>query len=270
MNRKFKILTPLVFTFLFVCSIHAQRHRGKLTHEIGFGIGIANFTTDYGQRFDIKSNLVANLGLGVGIVHYLTFTDYRYRWNHRTNYWAEHFRIRSELSYQTSELEHSGKWVKIINGTNGEKLRAMHGKARTFNIGSALEFHFVDINDFGSRRYPTLKWSPYVSLGATVSFYNPEVYTRYGDGDWKNNYDLLFPKWAGPDKARDTKGTTIAATLGFGTRYRVGEYSDIFIEWKYYYFFSNWVDGLNARDDVANKFVDWMVWLHVGYVYYLN
>lgn len=251
-------------------SQRSQRHRSKKTHEVAIAIGLSDFTTDYGQRFDNKSNLGANFGFGFGILHYLTFTDYRYRWNHQTSYWAEHFKIRSELSYHTSELEHYGKWVKIINGVNGEKLRAMNGKARTFNIGSAVEFHFVDVNDFGSRRDPNLKWSPYVSLGAMVTFYNPDVNTRYGDGNWKDNYGLLFSKWAGPDRARDTKGITMAATLGVGTRYKLGEYSDLFVEWKYYYFFSNWVDGLNARDDVANKFVDWLVWLHVGYVYYLN
>lgn len=135
----------------------AQRERSKKTHEIAVSFGISDFTTDYGQRFDSNSNLTANFGIGFGIIHYLTFTDYRYRWNHQTSYWAEHFKIRSEISYHSADLQHYGKWIKIIGGVEGEKLRAMHGKARTWHIGSAVEFHFVDINDFGSRRDPNLK-----------------------------------------------------------------------------------------------------------------
>jgi len=255
---------------MFVFSTQAQRYRSKNTHEIAIAFGISDFMTDYGQRFESNSNLTANFKMGFGIIHYLTFTDYRYRWNHQTSYWDEHFKIRSELSYHSSDLKHYGKWIKIINGVEGDKLRAMYGKTNTWHLGSAVEFHFVDINDFGSRRDPNLKWSPYLSLGAGVNFYNPSIYTSYGDGNWKDNYSLLFKKWAGPDRARDTKGTTMSATLGVGTRFKLGEYSDLFVEWRYHYFFSNWIDGLNARDDVANKFVDWMVWFHVGYVYYLN
>lgn len=270
MTRKFKILTPIVFTMLFVFTTNAQRQRSKRTHEVAIAWGISDYTTDYGARYNSNANLTKNYGAGIGIIHYLTFTDYRYRWNHQTSYWAEHFKIRSEISYHQAQLEHYGKWVEIIGGVNGEKLRGMHGRSRTINIGSAIEYHFVDINDFGSRRDPNLKWSPYVSMGAMVDFYNPSLWTRYGDGDWKNDYSLLFPKWAGPKMARDTPGITMSATLGLGTRRKLGEYSDIFIESRHQYFFSNWVDGLNARNDPANKFVDWLVWLHVGYIYYLN
>ena len=174
------------------------------------------------------------------------------------------------ISYHKAKLEHFGKWVDLTEGENGEKLQAMHGEAKLWNIGSQLEFHFIDINDFGSRRDLTLKWSPYLSLGFMVNLYDPTVETRYGDGDWENNYDLLFPKWASSQATRDTKGITGSLTAGIGTRKKLGEYSDVFIESRWQYFFSNWVDGLNARDDVANKFNDWLLYFHVGYVYYLN
>lgn len=270
MNRILKIITPILLVVLCGLSTEAQRKRSESTHEVAFAFGISDYTTDYGARYNTDANVTRNYGLGFGIIHYWTFTDYRYRWNHQTSYFAEHFRIRSEISYHQAPLEHYGKWIRIIGGVPGEKLRGMHGKSRTLNIGSALEYHFVDINDFGSRRDPNLKWSPYLSLGAMVDFYNPSIWTRYGDGNWKEDYNLLFAKWAGPDRARDTKGITMSATLGVGTRYKLGEYSDLFIENRHQYFFSNWVDGLNARDDVANKFVDWLIWLHVGYIYYLN
>jgi hypothetical protein len=268
--QKFKILTPIIFIVFFAHNSYAQRQRSNITHEIGFALGISSFTTDYGQRYDWNSNVGGNKLSGFGVIHYLTFTDYRYRWNHQTTYFAEHFRLRNEISYHQAPLNHYGKWIKIIGGVQGEKLRAMHGKARTWHVGTHLEYHFVDINDFGSRRDPNLKWSPYLSLGAGVNFYNPTVSTSYGDGDWKNDYDLLFKKWAGPGMADDSRGITMSATIGVGTRFKLGEYSDLFIEYRNQYFFSNWIDGLNARNDPANKFVDWLVWLHVGYVYYLN
>jgi hypothetical protein len=38
-----------------------------------------------------------------------------------------------------------------------------------------------------------------------------------------------------------------------------------------YYFFSNWVDGLNPNPEIykENKANDWLVWFNVGYIYYL-
>ncbi|MFT6755089.1 MAG: hypothetical protein ACJAV9_000568, partial [Urechidicola sp.] len=75
-------------------SSYAQRDSGNKTHEIGVMIGSSSFTTDYGQRYTFKSNVGGNVGQGFGIIHYLTFTDYRYRWDQDTNYWKEHFRIR--------------------------------------------------------------------------------------------------------------------------------------------------------------------------------
>jgi hypothetical protein len=36
--------------------------------------------------------------------------------------------------------------------------------------------------------------------------------------------------------------------------------------------FSNWVDGLNPNPAIykENKANDWLVWLNVGYIYYLQ
>jgi hypothetical protein len=38
------------------------------------------------------------------------------------------------------------------------------------------------------------------------------------------------------------------------------------------YYFSNWVDGLNPNPDICseNRANDWLVWLNVGYIYYLH
>jgi hypothetical protein len=57
-----------------------------------------------------------------------------------------------------------------------------------------------------------------------------------------------------------------------GTRYKLNELSDLIIETKMQYYFSDWVDGLNPNSSKypENKANDWLVWLNVGYIYYLN
>ena len=263
MNKIIKILTLILCCFALT-AIHAQ---DKRSHEVGFISGAAAFTTDYGQRYDFSSNVGGNVGMGVGLIYYLNFTDYRYRWNQRTNYFSEHFRVRAELSYMTAKLDHFGVWAEE-NSIWGEKLRSMHGKASIINFGAQLEFHIVDIVDFGSRRIPDLKWSPYISAGFMVDYYNPDLESDLGD--WHEDISVIYEKWQVPGAIDVDPDFTTSATLGIGTRHKLGEYSDILIEARWQYFFSNYVDGLNAMDDPANKYNDWLLWVHVGYVYYLN
>jgi len=275
LNKIIKIL--VIFSCCFIASkLQAQ---DKRSHEVGFISGSASFTTDYGQRNNFSSNVGGNVGMGVGLIYYLNFTDYRYRWNQRSNYFSEHFRVRAELSYMSAKLDHFGKWRDETYGggprigelTEGaQKLRAHHGKTHIVNVGTQLEFHIVDIVDFGSRRIPDLKWSPYISAGAFVDFYNPSMYSELGD--WRDSR-VLYPKWdinLYPWAARVKASITMSATLGVGTRHKLGEYSDILIEARWQYFFSDYVDGLNAKQAPENKYNDWLLWIHVGYVYYLN
>lgn len=266
-----KILTPFFICFLIANSLAQD----KSSHEIGIIAGSASFTTDYGQRYDFESNVGGNVGPGFGLVYYITFTDYRYRWNQRTNYWQEHFKVRTEISYMRAKLEHFGKWRNATK-SNGEltdgakKLRAHTGTTKVFNLGAQLEFNLVDIVDFGSRRIPHLKWSPYLSAGVFVNFYNPSIYSELGD--WRDP-GVLYPKWDINDyyyAARDTKGVTMSISGGLGTRYKIGEYADLVFESRWQFFVSNYVDGLNARQAPENKFNDWLLFIHVGYVYYLN
>lgn len=260
-------------SILFLCCLNISTifAQDDSSHEIGFITGAASFTTDYGERNYFKSNVGGNIGAGFGLIYYLNFTDYRYRWNERSSYFVHHFRLRGELSYMSAKLDHFGEWVQDYRTTpEADKLRAHHGKASIINLGAQLEFHWVDIVDFGSRRIPDLKWSPYVSAGLYVDFYNPSISSDLGN--WEDP-GVLYPKWdpnIDPAAARDTAGTTLSATLGIGTRHKLGEYSDILIESRWQYFFSNYIDGLNSRPDPSNKYNDWLVWVHVGYVYYLN
>jgi hypothetical protein len=264
----FEFLSPIlkkklliIFLFLFIAAnTFAQ---DKNSHEVGFVLGAAAFTTDYGQRYDFSSNVGGNIGVGIGVVYFFNFTDYRYRWNQRTNYFSEHFRVKAELSYMSAKLNHFGEWVDEDRQTLGaDQLRAMHGSSKVVNLGALLEYHIVDIVDFGSRRIPRLHWSPYLSIGLMGNYYNSTM--EYDE-------DLgLFPKWAVPGAVDTSGGFTGSLNMSVGTRYKLGEYSDILIEVRWQYFFSDWVDGLNAKADPANKYNEWVFFPHIGYVYYLN
>lgn len=279
MSNTTKILTPILL-FIFVCNnLHAQnwsRH-GILTHEIGIAAGVPFFATDYGERYETQSSGAGNTGFGVSAVYYLTFADYRYRWNQRHSYFREHFRFRTELSYYQADLEHFGQYVDPSQTSDqADRLRAHTGQAKTINFGTQLEFHFVRITDYGSRRNPKLFLSPYLSLGIMGTYYNPTIETSYGDGDWENNYDLLYTKWANPAYANTDADFTGTVTSSIGTRIKSGEYSDVFIEGKWHYYFSDWIDGLNAtgpdRNGVQpnNLHNDWSLFFNIGFVYYLN
>ena len=255
--------------FFFCSSTVATQAQDRSSHEIGFITGAASFTTDYGARNNFSSNVGGNIGLGLGVIYYLNFSDYRYGWSQRTNYFNEHFRIRGELSFMQADLDHFGEYVDESNTTYAaDQLRAMHGNITLINLGAQLEFHIVDVVDFGSRRIPDLKWSPYLSAGLMVDFYNPDLKSDLGD--WRDDISVIYPKWQVPGAIKTSANTTMSATFGIGTRHKLGEYSDILIESRWQYFFSNYVDGLNAKADPANKYNDWLLWVHVGYVYYLN
>lgn len=265
MSKIVKIITPILICFSSLF-LNAQDYS---SHEIGLIGGAASFTTDYGERHDFNSNVGGNIGAGIGFIYYLNFTDYRYRWDQRTNYFSEHFRLRGELSYMKADLDHFGQYVhESQTSLEADKLRAMHGKTSIINFGAQLEFHIVDIVDFGSRRFKDLKWSPYISAGLMLDYYKPELKSDLGN--WEEDISVIYEKWRVPGAINVNSNITASATFGIGTRRKMGEYTDFVIESRWQYFFSNTVDGLHAKQDSANKFNDWLVWVHAGFVYYLN
>lgn len=256
-----------IIGLLIFCANTEIFGQDRESSEVGFFVGISAFSTDYGERREIRSSGGGNTGFGIGAMYYLNFTDYRYRWNQRTSYFSEHARLRIELSYLRAKLNHFGEYAEK-DSPGGEQLRAMHGIANVLNGGAQMEFHWVDIVDYGSRRLPDIKWSPYVSAGLWLSFYDADLYSDLGD--WQEDPSVLFPKWAEPGTTRIKPGISSSVTMSLGTRYAIGEYADIFIEARWRYYFTNWVDGLDAKDDPANKYNDWNGFVHVGYIYYLN
>ena len=254
----------LLFIALLFAGINSATAQLGLSHEIGVIAGPVAFQSDYGERYDLSTN-AGNTGFGIGIVHYLNFA-----FNPECNclrsytYFNDHFKVRTELSYNKTKLKHFGEWVDSDRTSVGaQQLRDMRGSTAVTNVGMQLEYFPWSIRDFMATNG---SWAPFISAGAQYSHYNPEAYSVTGPLTILNT----------PVKYRDAftndSGNTWSVVSSVGTRYKLTELSDLMVDLRFQYYFSNWVDGLSPDPDIytENKANDWLVWFNVGYIYYLN
>jgi len=238
------------------------------SHEVGAFVGPVAFQSDFGERHDFSTN-AGNTGFGIGLVHYMNFS-YRAECNCYTpeTYFNDHFKLRSELSYTKTKLDHFGVWAEK-ESLGGQQLRAMNGEANVTDIGMQLEYFPWSIRQFTATDGA---WGPFVALGAHYSFYKPDVYSTMGK---------ISPLTVGAiddgvkylnGAVNNDGGSTWSVVSSVGTRYKLTELSDLFVELRWQYYFSNWVDGLNPDHTKypENKANDWNLWLNFGYIYYLD
>ena len=263
MIKHLTIVTLLFFSFSVI--VKAQ---STLAHEVGVIFGPVAFQSDFGQRHDFSTN-INNTGFGIGIVHFLNFS---YNSNHET-YFNEHFKVRSELSYNRTQLNHFGEWAEKKPATVGsEQLRLMEGKSSLVNLGLQLEYSpFMKIHDFENIDH---SFSPYISLGTQISFYATNISSSLGQ---IGTTEATFPKYLVPSDGHqygfsNENGAVWSVTSGIGTHFKLSEMQDLLVEARFQFYNSDWIDGLNPNKDVfpENKANDWQVWLHFGYVFYLN
>jgi hypothetical protein len=216
-------------------------------------------------RYDFESNS-GNSGFGIGIVHYVNFA-YRSDCNCYTtdNYFNDHFKLRSEIAWNKTTLNHFGKWVDNDRASDAaDQLRAHSGEAQNWDIGMQLEYFPRSIRAFSAGVY---SFAPFVSLGLHYVSYNPSVETTYGDLSIENP-DNFYPSWE-PGSVSDQSGSTWSVVSSIGVRYKLTILSDLMIDLRFQHFFSNWTDGLNHQLP-SNKASEWLVWLNFGYIYYLD
>ena len=93
----------LILFVLFGFSNNSNAQFG-FSHEVGVIAGPVAFQSDYGERYSLSTN-AGNTGLGVGIIHYINFS-YEAECNCYTpeTYFNDHFKLRSELSYNKTNL----------------------------------------------------------------------------------------------------------------------------------------------------------------------
>jgi hypothetical protein len=242
-----------------------------LSHEIGIITGPIAFQSDYGERHDLDTNS-GNTGFGVGIIHYFNFT-YRADCNcySRDTYFNDHFKLRTELSYNKTNLKHFGEWVKPERTSlQADQLRAMRGVTAVTNIGMQLEYFPLSIRRFSAT---VGSFAPFISLGGQFSRYDTEATSTLG---LLGTPLTTFPKYLTPSDNRPygfstETGTVWSVVSSVGTRYKLSPLSDLMVDLRFQYFFSNWVDGLNPNPDMykENKANDWLGWFNFGYIYYL-
>lgn len=256
-----KILLLLTLALGGIQSSFAQFGLG---HEIGVIAGPLALQSDYGERYDLSTN-TGNIGYGVGIVHYLNFA-YNPDCNclRQYTYFSDHFKVRTELSYNKTKLQHFGKWVDPSRtSVVAEQLRNMRGETAITNLGMQLEYFPFSIRDFMAQDG---SFAPFVSLGAQFNYFDPEATSTTGP------LTIINTPQKYRDAFRNESGTTWSVVSSVGTRYKLSELSDLMLDMRFQYYFSNWVDGLSPNPDryPENKSNEWMVWLNVGYIYYIN
>lgn len=259
--------TFLTLFLLFGFSYNSNAQFG-LAHEVGIIFGPVGFQSDYGQSNDLDTT-IGNTGFGIGVVDYLNFS---YNSNRET-YFTEHFKVRSEISYSKTNLEHFGQWVdNNSNSLATQQLRAMRGSTQLLNLGMQLEYSpFKKIHDFENTHSA---FSPYISLGAQVSYYSAKATSTLGEmGDPETTY----PKYLVPSDGRSygfssESKPVFSVVSSVGARYKLSPLQDLSIDIRFQSFSSDWVDGLNPNKDIytENKANDALIWLNFGYIFYLQ
>lgn len=253
--------TLRLFGLLIALVSLSQTVNGQLgiSHEIGVIAGPVAFQSDYGERYDWSTNK-GNVGPGIGLVHYINFA-YRADCNcySTDTYWNDHFKIRNQLAYHVTTLEHLSDLADKPS-LGGLQLRSMTGKAKVFEIGTHLEWFPMSIRDFQEGKP---KFAPYFGIGAHYVNYRPEATSSLGP---LNSPVTTFPTFI--DRIDTSQGSTFALVGDIGFRYKVSPLSDLLVSSAWHYYDSNYVDGLSPNN-VNNRSFDYIWWFNVGYIYYL-
>ncbi|MBL0736512.1 glutamate dehydrogenase [Flavobacterium sp. GN10] len=258
----------LFITLFALLGISTAVSAQGLAQEIGIYAGPVTLQSDFGERNNFDNN-VGNTGFGIGIMHFINFSAN----NNRENYFTEHFKVRSDLSYSKTTLKHHGQWVEYKpNGVFATQLRNMHASSSIVSLGAQLEFSpFMKIHDFENT---VGSFSPYGAFGFQVSYYSAKVGSHLGDITLPANTPgkYLTPSDGRAHGFSTETGVALAATAAVGVHYKLTDMSDLMFETRFHMYSSDWIDGLNPNKDIykENKSNDWQVWFNFGYIYYLE
>ncbi len=257
--RKLLLKLCIVLLFFFFTNARAQT---SFSHEVGVNLGIASFQTDFGLSTEFASANQANLAFGMS--YYLKFFGSQYNWRSGSSYFGEHFKVRVDFSYTNNTNVNND----AIEGTGPdyEKLDAMKGQIKLYNVGLGLEYYILELEDYSSFFKSSGSINPFISLGLGYSYSQPDILVNdvslIGQ---EEPYDQLIEKWQEGAVHLDAENI-FSGIAGAGVRFGL-EMLDISVEARYIYYFSDVVDGLNQPLDPANKGNDSMVLFNVGLIY---
>jgi len=261
-------MTKLKIFVLFLLIIglpYNSFSQSGVAHEIGVIAGRIEFRSDYGQRDNVRTNL-SNEGIGITVFDYMGFSYY----DNLNDYFKEHFKIRSELSYSKTNLKHYGEWVEK-NSITSKQLQAMRGSTQLFNLGFQLEYSFKDVHDF-EREIGS--WAPYISFGPQIGYYSATASSTMGEigNPITTPLKYLIPSDGHPHGYSNERKAVVSGTMNIGIRYKLTVMSDLVLDTRAQYFASDWVDGLNPNKDLfkENKQNDWLTFVGIGYILYLD
>ena len=151
MNTKLLLMVSFLFFFLK----QEAYSQFDFVNEIGIVVGPVLLYSDFGERNNFETN-TGNVGFGIGITHHMNFA-YSGR-----SYFSEHFKIRNEIDFHSTNLKHYGKWVEDERTSDfADYLRAKRGTVTVFEVGTHLEYYPLSILDF---EYQSFKITPYFVL----------------------------------------------------------------------------------------------------------
>ncbi|GLB48398.1 glutamate dehydrogenase [Neptunitalea sp. Y10] len=244
-------------------------HKGfsQFSHQLGLIGGPVAFQSDYGEdkNFD---NIKGNLGFSIGVIHYMNLAlNADCDCFNRYTYFNDHFMIRNEFIYMQSKLDHFGQWVSPeYTSLTADQLRAMHGEMKTLSVGSQLEYYPVPLREFLSGNYVFV---PYASLGFQANYYFPRNYSDLGNIETQPEETLPVKYQNG--QLNNGSGIVMSAIGNVGIKVKITRDSDLMVDLRYQYYFSDWVDGMRPDPDVytENQNNDTSVSLSLGYIFYL-
>lgn len=258
-------LKKLILPIALILAMQFSYSQLAFSHEVGVIVGPVAYQSDFGERYDYETNS-GNVGVGIGLVYYMNF-DYltNYYYYSSNNYFTDHFKVRGEISWNKTNLDHYGTWVDPDRGSlNAEKLRAHSGEAQNWNLGAQLEYYPISIKAFSQGVY---SFAPFVSFGVQYTFYNPTASTSFGDQNIQNPNNF-YSAWE-PGSINDQNGSTWSLVGSVGARYKLSILSDLMIDLRVQSFFSDFTDGLDHQL-ASNRTNDWLVWLNFGYIFYFD
>lgn len=255
--RKFLLSITVLILFLFNTVIYSQ---SNVSHEIGVNFGVASFQTDFGISGDFPSANASSFSYG--IAHYLKFFGTQYSWRSGGGYFSSHFKLKTEFNYSNNtNVEHKGKSAK-----NNLKLQAMTGEIKMYNIGTNLEFYFMELEDYASFYGSENSLNPFISAGLHFTMYDPDIFVNGVSLDGQQEpHTGLIDKWQENSIYLDPSNT-FGVSVGAGLRLSL-QSVDLVLDSRWQHFFTDDIDGLNSLNDPANKRNDTMVLVNLGIIY---
>lgn len=252
-------LKQLTLVLFLIAGTHTTFSQLGISHEIGAIVGPVQFRSDFGVRNSEETNL-GNSGIGIGLIHYINFA-YRADCNcySTDTYFNDHFKLRSELSWNKTKLNHFGDFSRPDN-----RLGNHTGEATNLDIGMQLEYFPLSIRSFQGFAY---RFAPFISLGMHYTSFNPKASTTWGDQNIQNPNNFYYA-WD-PGSVNPASGSSWSTVASVGVRYKLNVVSDLMVDLRWQYYYSDWIDGLNHQLSY-NKHNDWLIWLNFGYIFYLD